>query len=258
MALKFYWRCESGTFAAQDYSAGDSTPSTSNQTYGTAGAKIGTNGLIAAVSVAGAATFDAGTIIANSSDVDTSVGAAGYWWKCETAWPPNGLVHGFRLYHTLTSKGLRVQSVTGSKLRFRATDNVTSVDAAPTATLSVGTWYFVIVRWDIPNDKIKMELYTDGGGGTLTPVTNGSAEITSGVNAIISAANLGGSTWTSVQWNVHDASYGDRSFSDNAMYCDTYTAKVESNAFITDYVNYSEGSPPTVDPTMGRCVYILP
>lgn len=241
MALKFYWRCESGTFAAQDYSSGDDTPGNSNQTYGTAGAKVGTNGLIAAASLAGSATFDPATILANSASIDTSVGSAGYWWKAETTFPANGLTHGLRIYGNVVASGLRVRSVTGSKLQLLANNPVPeSATASPAAALSAGTWYFIVVRWDIPGDKMALEIYEDAGGGTVSLTT--SAETTSGISTVINSTDIGVSTWTGLQWNVHDASNAQRTFTDNCFISDVYNAPLQSNAFITDYTTYTEST----------------
>ena len=245
MALKFYWRCESATFAAQDYSAGDTTPTNSNQTYGTDGAKIGTNGLIGAVSVNGSSTFDPSAILANSADIDTSVGAVGYWWKAETTFPGNGLVNGFRTYVTSTTRKMNVQSVTGSKLKFIVGNPVPeSAEAAPATALSANLWYFIVARWDVPGDKIALEIYTDAGGSSLTLVD--SAETTSGISAVVNSTDMGAATWGFLQFNVRADAWAQRGFTDNVILCDTYSAPIQNNAFITDYASYSEGSLPVI------------
>ena len=238
MALKFYWRGESATFGAEDYSAGDTTPTGSNLTYGTDGAKIGTNGLIGAASVSSNASFTATDILANTADVDTAVGSAGYWWKQETTLGGNGLVHGFRIYSNNTTKAFDVMTTTGGKLSLWCRNVVVEAlqITVPTA-ISADTWYFVVVRWDVPNDKMKLEIYTDAGGSTTALLDE--IEATSGVAAVVNSTDFGASAFTLLQWNVKASSSG-RAFSDNMMLSDNYDAPLQNNAFITDYANYSE------------------
>ena len=242
MALKFYWRCESSTFTGDDYSSGDNTPTDSNITYGTDGAKVGTNGMISAASVAAQSVFTASGILANSGDIDTSVGSCGYWWKAETAFPGSGLTNGFRIYYSAVGNGMYVETRSGNFLRFELANPVPeSMTACEIDTaLSADTWYFIVVRWDIPNDRVKLEVYTDAGGGTLNLVD--SSEVTSGVSAVINSTDLGGSTWTAIQWGVKASSTAYRTFTDNIILSDVYNAPIQGNAFITTDGDYTEST----------------
>jgi hypothetical protein len=245
MALKFYWGLEnnSTTLGSSDYSAGDTIADThTGNTFGAAGAKLGSYGLIGASGSAANTGFDATTgILGTSGEIDQAVGSCGYWWQAETVFPGNNLANGVRLYNTAVANGLRVMSVTGSKLRLLGQNaGAETVQAAPATALSAGTWYFLICRWDVAGDKIKFEIYEDAGGSTLS--LTDSAETTSGVQTVLNETDFGGAgaAFEFIQFGVKSSSTASRIFTDNILVCDTYDALIQSNAFITDYSQYSD------------------
>lgn len=244
MALKFYWGIESNsdTLGAADYSAGDTVATPSNTSYGADGAKIGSYGIISAASVAANTSFDATTgILKASGDIDTAVGSCGYWWKAETTFPGNALANGLRVHSGTVGNGFRVQSLTGPKLQLIAQNPISQFAyASPTATLSANTWYFVIVRWDVPGNRMSLELYTDGGASTLAALANGSNENTADVAGVLNSTDFSTSAFTTIQFGVKSSSTAVRTFTDNIIVCDTYDAKIENNAFITSYTQYSD------------------
>lgn len=245
MALKFYWGLEanSTTLGASDYSAGDTVADThTGNTFGAAGAKLGSYGLIGASGSAANTGFNAETgILTASGQIGSAVGSCGYWWQAETVFPGNNLANGFRLYRTAVANGLRVMSVTGSKLRLLAQNpGAEQVEAAPAAALSTGTWYFLVPRWDVPNDKIKLEIYEDAGGSTLSLTDE--AETTTGIQTVLNETDFGGagSAFEFIQFGVKSSGTASRIFTDNIIVCNTYDALIQNNAFITDYSQYSD------------------
>ena len=247
MAKRFIWLFESNsnTLGPADYSAGDAIASNSNVTFGGSAAKVGAFGAIATASVATSLSF-AADILKNAGAIDTAEGACGFWWLAETTFPGNGLVNGLRVYAGPVANGFRLQSITGSKLQLYAQNPLTQVaTAAPTVTLAADTWYFLVVRWDVPGNRMKFEIYVDAGGNTLAAAGTGStwyAENTTDVAGVLNSTDFGASVFDQVQFAVKAASTAVRTFTDNVIMSDLYAAPIQNNAFITDEANYAEAN----------------
>jgi hypothetical protein len=113
--------------------------------------------------------------------------------------------------------------------------------ASSTAALSAGTWYFLVGRWDIPNNKMAIEIYTDAGGGSLSLV-----EAVEATGLALSTTYLPASAFANLQVGYHSSAESDPLYSDHFLISDVYGAPLQNNAFITDYANYSEGSLPVI------------
>jgi len=250
MALTFFWRCEGTTLdGTHDYSGGDTSATAQNGSISltTNANRVGTYGIETTAAVLTAYQFDPtdNGIFTNYTTPSSAVGSAAFSVQAPTALPQTTNVCGWMVRSaTSTTDAFRVTYDDTHGFRFWiGNDSYGDVYVRTNSiSLSTATWYGIVIRWDIPSDTMKIELYNAAGSllssGTQqydnsdTPssydlslyVPGGSMSNTSGIR-------LG---------SVTGANTGNMYF-DNFFFADAYDEPLENNLTITSYTNYSAG-----------------
>lgn len=235
-ALKFFWRSETTTLSGtDDYSAGDTTATSSNSPSVSATASIVSGNGVLADSSGDAYAFDPTSI------VDPNKGALAYWVKFPTAL--NSVCTGVEFYQS-SAGTLRVSRNSGSGqlyLDIRKSGGGTYFLTTTGTTISAGNSYFIIAEWDINTTYRRIRVY-DSGLTLIASATDSATDFSTGIgtynNIYVGDADYGGQTM-----------YVDNVFiGSEATDGDTFL----TNASITSYTSYSVGSPLMVNPISGR------
>ena len=237
MALKFFYDAEnSATLSGTDYSSGDTTGTNTAATFSGTAAKSGSYGIESAASTATNILFNAASIWPSAATPSASAGSMGLWFQMTTGSMGNALAFGIRCSGSSTSDRIGFEGLTGAKASI-VCGNATNVQRTSLAgALSAATWYFLVGRWDIANGKLAIEIYTDAGGSTTL------VEAVEDTGLALSSTYLPASAFANLQTALHSASEADPMYSDHFLISDSYSAPLQNNAFITDYVNYSESA----------------
>lgn len=226
MALHFYWRAESATLTTDvDYSSDMIGNNSIGFTFSPTAARVGTNGLVSTSGIAGSVYFATGDIFPNYTEIQGSSGSLGYWVRCVSAIPGNSVMMGLRAYTDTASNSLSIEGSTGGTCKLHLGNTYLPL----TYALSTNTWYYVVARWDIPNNKRAIELYdTD-----LTLLDSASDTTTSLASAFTSApvSFLQCGQRASTATDIH---------TDNFIVSNNYDAAIVANALITDKDSYIE------------------
>lgn len=243
MALTFFWRCEGTTLdGTHDFTAGGNTATANNSpAISATAARIGSNGLL----------FDG---VSERYDFNPAsiwnrlVGSAAFSFQFPTALATTGQPFFLCRGSASFDDTIQVQIVSTNELRLIVRDatagavnlDTTSVD------LAAGNWYGVVIRWDQPNNRRKIEVYNSS-NALIQAVEDTSTAFTA--PASLDASNgfrigdSGGSVGT--VWV------------DNVFVADTYGEPLENNLTITSYTGYSSGgssvtkSPTTANLSLG-------
>lgn len=242
MALKFFYGAEnSATLSGADYSSGDTTGTNTAGTFDGGAAKTGSYGYSAAASTTTNVSFDASSIWPSAATPASSAGSMGFWHQATSGSPNNGIPFGMRCHGTTTPDAITFMGLTGGLLSLaclRQPNGKVTVDT--TASLTAATWYFLVGRWDIANNKMTIEIYTDAGGGSTALV-----ESVEGTGLAMSTTYLPSTAFQTFQVGLHNSAETDPMYSDHFLVSDAYDAPLQNNAFITDYANYSESTIPS-------------
>jgi hypothetical protein len=159
MALTFFWRAAGETLdGTDDYSAGDTTATVAGT------AAIGSNG-IEAVDAADYYYLNPTSIAA------TAEGAAAFSIQFPSAVPASGYDFGIRFRDSggTNYMGSRTAgSSTGFAFR-SAKAGATNTTTTSGVTISIATWYSVVLRWDFVGDLMRIEVYDASGNLLGTP-----------------------------------------------------------------------------------------
>lgn len=175
MALTFFWRCESETLdGTHDYSAGDTTATSVNSaSIGAGGARVGSNGIVAESS-GSRYQLDAASIFS------VSEGSIGFFVKW-AGWIAGQQI--FRVNGTAANDLIAIETSgadgAGTRellLRHRVSGGANILTSPTTAAdIALNTWYFVIAKWNVTTNLLRLEVYdTDG---TLLDATQDTAGI---------------------------------------------------------------------------------
>lgn len=233
MALTFFWTCESETFNADDYSAGDSTPTKiggASISIASGGAKIGSNGIVNAASVLTTYYFDVASIIPSPTDPSLMVFSVGYWVRQVTV-DSAFRSFGFYLTDTDANNYIMVKTATGGQLQLDIHNSAGSITLTTSGTgMSNNTWYFVVVRVDFPNNKRSIEIY--GAGDLVTPQSSNSSTASLATNRPTALNQY-------FRVGFHNASITSETHFDNAFASDSYDEALQSYANITSITELS-------------------
>ena len=229
MALTFYWRCEEADFSAAngttDYSAGDDIASANNSvSLDAAAAKYGSTGILVNA-ISEYYSFTPTSIISNS------VGCLAFAFRLV-----NSMGVGDALFYARgTSSDDNVSIRIGSggdelSLYIRQSGQSETELQTSAASLTTNTWYFVVARWDQPNNSRYIAVYdTDG---TLIDDTGDLSTPYNLPNALNSAIRIGDSTGWGATKSVHF---------DNIFIGSAYDDPLDQNLTITSYAEYGAG-----------------
>lgn len=229
MALTFFWRCEGSNLTSPyDYSAGDTTSNLINSAvleYNSG--RNGSRSLKKPSGAAGGATFSPASIFPGSVVTPTdTVGCMGCWVKQTTLYNGGSGTSGFPRFRNLASTHFiyitgcdgqdsrnygALISGAGGQVHLQCSGNV----------LTAGDWFFVILRWDVPNDKIRLEVYNE----SLTLVD--------------SAEDLTTDLSTRCPSDIDIFSTGSWASAAGDMYFDTFMVANDYNEPLQDYANYN-------------------
>jgi hypothetical protein len=229
MALTFYWRPASTTLdGTDDYTAGDSTATASGAPSITA------NGL---------ETTDASDwyYFDPTSIASTSVGAAAFVIQFPVAVPGSGYDFGIRFIDAGGTNYLAVRTAgatTGFSFR-SANAGATNTTTTSGVTVSSATDIGIVIRWDFPNDLMRIEAYSTD-GTPLGTAGEDSAADTSTFQPSGSFATYGFQIGNmSSQTNV--------CYIKNIFVADDYNEPLEDFLDITSYTQYAPAPDPGGD-----------
>lgn len=220
MALTLFARCEGETLdGTHDYSAGDTTWAASGgATITSAAARIGSNGM-RFVTASDMYTLDAASI------VSVNQGAIAFSFRV-ASWVNGTII--FDVIGTAANDTLKVELTAGDELLFRhrGSGQLNTTIATTNASLTTGTWYGVVVRWNPTTDARKIEVYN--ASNTLIEEVESTAEAISPQTDFISIRPQTNST---VDVDI-----------DNILIGDSYSDPLQNNLTITSYTEYGGGT----------------
>ena len=238
MALKFFWDAENSlTLSGTDYSSGDTTGTNTGTSFAAGAAKTGSYGVSCPITTTTNIAFTATNIWPSAGTPSASAGCVGFWAQPATGEFNNGQ-NLFRCFGSTTGDKISIEGSLTNAVSINCESvsggGVLEVVSANNSN-PAGAWRFIVGRWDIAGDKLAIEVYSDAGGGTLTPVS------------VVETTSLGlvaqSTAFATLQFAMHPASdTADDNYYDHFLISDAYAAPLQSNAFITDYANYSESA----------------
>ncbi len=248
MALTFYWRAENSTTldGTHDYSANDTTAFNTLASFSGAAAYKGSYGILLPASTAANYKVSATDIINNAASPASSVGSAAFMIKFAGAiQTTTGLYYGFRPIDIGSSVD-SIQTITGADdgsgaMKFQLAIGNVSVTAYLSTSeycIDADNWYAVVVRWDIPGNRRRIEVYNTA--GTLV----GLGEDTS--------TNLGSyapGLLTEIRWG-RTAGHANDVYLDNMFVADAYDDITAT--YVLNMTSYTEWG------TLGSSPLLLP
>lgn len=254
MALKFFYSAENSlTLSETDYSSGDTTGTNTGTTFSGGSAKTGVYGVESAASTLTNILFSATDIWPSAATPANSAGSFAFWLQVVSAVLGNGIIGGFRCSGTTTADRISVEGYTGNAIQITCgtTTGGASIKIPTVAdTMPAGAWRFVVGRWDIPNGKLAIEVYSDAGGGTLTQVD---AQEQTGL--ALSTTYLPATAFQNLRLADHSPSEDAPFYCDHFLISDLYSAPLQNNAFITAAANYSESTLTLTSVADGQALY---
>lgn len=230
MALKFFWRCEGTTLdGTHDYSIGDTTATANGTpTISATAARIGSNGVL--IDASEWYEFDTPDTIVNRL-----TGSAAFWFQCPTAFPSSGQVIGFYSRGATFENSISVRMSGTDELNLRIDSTTGPVEQSlltTAANIAVGNWYFVVVRWDQPNNDRCIEVY-DTSGTLIQKVEDTSTAYTAPTELNDSG---GGLRYGNVSGSTNTL------YIDNVFVADSYAEPLQDYLTITSYVGYGKAT----------------
>lgn len=230
MAITFFWRCEGTTLdGTHDYSAGDTTATASNSTISATAARLGTNGVLSPGAFLSNMQFSPASIIANYDNPAALVGSVGFSVYFVTAVQGNQLTLGFRASGASTNDAIAVETATSAEMTLVIRDDTGNVSRITTtaANMAAGTWYGVVARWDIANDKRAIEIY-DAAGALI----DSNEDLATDLSTYVPDSNV-----ATVVLAYKVASNANDVYFDTFVISDTYD---EVTAAMLDYTSYTQ------------------
>ena len=174
----FFWRTESETLTADDKSSGDTTGNFSGgPTISATAMKVGSNGLLLPDSINDSVIFDSASVINHLE------GSVGQWINWRTAYPGSGNdANGLTFVNAAAVTNIIGLRTSGSdEIRFQLRRETASAGvqlflSSTACNLTFGNWYYIIYRWDIPNDDRAIACY-DSTGALIQEVTDLSTDL---------------------------------------------------------------------------------
>lgn len=225
----FVWRAEGSTLdATADFTVNDNSATLSNASIAAAAACNGSSGLQSNASAVGTADFTPTTIIDNSTTPTNSHGSAAFKLKFATAVPGANQAIGFRAKGTTNNDAISVQTLASQELalEIRHATNGAIQLATTAANLAADTCYWVVIRWDIPNDDRKIEVYNGSTGALIDSAQDLSTDLSTFAPASMD---------TTLQLGIKSASNTNASYTDNFIISDSYSAPLQNFYNITSY-----------------------
>ena len=224
-SVNFFWRAEGATLDnTHDYSVGDTTATLgSTAAINTDAAYIGTNGLDIPSS-----SDNAQFTVSNGDIINTITGSFGFWFRMVTFTTASmfAAVENAQQANNITIARSGTDDATGREILFRirrsggANVTLTTTDA----DLALNTWYFVLARFDEPNNDRRLEIYnTDGSLRTAVEDLATNFDQLSALDTLYIGEIGGGAT------DVHI---------DNIFIADDYNEPLEDNMNITSWTEY--------------------
>jgi hypothetical protein len=228
MTILFYWRCESDTLdGTDDESAGDTTAATTNDaTYNTSAGLVSGNGILAnAVGADARKTFNSASLI------NPGEGAAGMWLRYVDAQPAAGSSC-FVARDSANDNAVRINSGDAGEMRLQTESaTVTTNFQSSGANIAPDEKFFVLIRWDQPGSRRRIEIYDDT--GTLVSVTQDHSTAFDLPGSISSTTGLRLGVMDTITQVLHI---------DNVFISDTYEEPIHNNLLITSWTQY-DGTP---------------
>lgn len=222
MAVTFFWRCETETLdATHDFSAGDTTAAANaTPSISATAALVGSNG----------ALFDSvgdQYRFLPTSLISPTVGSAALLFHFPTALAAN--IHGFFFSRGIASSNdnLRIEITATDELALVIRNATAGSVSLPTTgvNLQTATTYGVVIRWDQPNNKRRIEVYD--ATGTLIQA----------VEDLVTAFTAPAALDETVRFGDFGGMLGT-CYVDNVFLADTYDEPLEDNLFITSWTEY--------------------
>ncbi len=224
MALKLFWRCEAATLdGTHDFSAGDTvadlTGSGVPPILDAAAARLGTNGLLT----------DDGPSYArmDAASIYSTVGCMAFWIQWKTTVPNTGLnANGINITNNAdTTQIINLRAATSDELRIQIRGASTYFLTTSGITTAIDTWYFPVMRWDLPGDRVKLSIYNNS-MTLITEVEDTSTDLSTFIPSGIDTLRIGNSS-----------SHADQTWLDNVMIGDAYDDPLQDYALFTSYTD---------------------
>ena len=162
--VNFFWRAEGTTLDnTHDYSVGDQTATlNSAAAINTDAMHIGTNGLDIP-----SASDNAQFTVSNGDIINSATGSFGFWFRMVTFTTASmfATAENAQQANNITIARSGTDDATGREILFRvrrsggANVTLTTTDA----DLALNTWYFLVARYDEPNNDRRLEIYNSDG-----------------------------------------------------------------------------------------------
>ena len=260
MALRYFYRLAAGTLdPTHDYTAGTTTTTEigTGGTFNTTAGLGGETGLHVATNLQGGRATSAGAILSPAT-VDgvtqplNLVLSTAWSFRCigGTSFQSFQRDFGFKINSTVSNELFGVVAgLSPAKLALRLRSSISGSQQTLDLTLSNTTiaadqWYGVVIRLDVPNDNVRIELYTHDGtyGGEATLVEAVEDTATALDNYIVSnIVTTSAALVFLAQAGTHDA---HPVVLDNWMISTDYNEPLQDNLTKSSYTLY--GSSPIV------------
>jgi hypothetical protein len=225
-AATFFWRAEGTTLTADDFSASDTTATANGGvSISNTAAKVGTNGILT--------TNQQDYYIFSPTSIFTiNTGSFGVWMQYKTAIPASGNDTGVNAKNSAGNDKITMSFGASEEVRITLTSSGGTQTSLTTGACNfvIDTWYFILVRWDIPNDDRFVACYNSS-GALISSNEDLTTDLAASAPTTIDELRIGNSSGhTSVVWT------------DNAFVSQSYSESFENFHSITSFVPvYSAG-----------------
>lgn len=224
--LTFYWNMNNETLdPIHDYviNLGDTSGVSSGGTSLTATAKrVGDKGMLSPASQNGGYTFTPDYICPGWNSPSTSAGSAAIWIQYKTNVVVTSNFVGLRFRGTVTASAIQLEHAASQEFSLRIGNATTEVFLTTTAVNAViNTWYFVVIRWDLANDKRAIEVYNEN-GVLIEKVEDTTTDLSASIPTNLTGS---GSSWTP---GVKSSGNGNDIWFDNCFVSPNYDEPLQS------------------------------
>jgi hypothetical protein len=220
-----FWRCEDVNLDPDhDHSVGDTTATVQGtSSISATAAKIGSSGIL------NASGDQMRFSNATNPIVNRFTGAMGFWLQFPTTVAGAGQLVAQCVGSVSTNNNITFSMLTSQEVRITIRDaTVGAVDLdTTTANLAAAGFYFLVARWDQPNNKRFIGVYDS----SLAPLD----EVEDLVTSYTAPAELGSNS------GLRIGGGNQVNYIDNVFVDDAYDAPLLENANITSWTEYSAG-----------------